>query len=199
MKKINLNLLILILFSLTVNAQKIKIKEGTLSSLSKIKSYDVKFSYENMNVGKITENEYLEEKVAEKNKKAKGTGDKWKKEWTSNRSRYYEPKFIELFNKHTKGALKIKKGDVRNTKVMFIETLMTEPGYNAGITRKDGSVTLKITFKEKEADKVLAVIHVIKADGEAMGYKDFDTKHRIMEAYAKAGKELAQFLRKKAL
>src|SRR5690606_41159075 len=58
------------------------------------KAINLEYDYSEMGVGKYkTEEAYLEEKSAERNKKEAGTGDKWKESWTTSRDRVYHPKF----------------------------------------------------------------------------------------------------------
>ncbi|MEP7107247.1 MAG: hypothetical protein ABI760_04680 [Ferruginibacter sp.] len=92
--------LTLLSFSMNSMAQKLKLTEGDLSALKSETSINFEFTYDHMSVGKYdTEQEYLEKKTAEYNKKEPGKGDAWAKSWVTDRQSRFEPKFIELFTK----------------------------------------------------------------------------------------------------
>ncbi|KXX67473.1 hypothetical protein AVL50_25735 [Flammeovirga sp. SJP92] len=182
-----------------MNAQSIKVKKGKLSALSKVTSYDVVFSYENMNVGKMTEEDYVAEKVKAYNKKEKGRGDEWKGKWIADRNERFEPKFITLFNKSSDGQVKIKEGDSNCPYEMHVRTTDTEPGFNVGVMRKNAYISMEISFIEKKTQKVLVLIELLDARGRSVQGYDFDTGTRLEEGYAKAGKGLGNFFRKKVM
>ena len=67
-----------------LNAQKIKMKSGSLDFLKGQTSLLVKYDYSNMAVGKFTdEAEYIAKKKAEYNEKEAGKGDKWAEAWVA--------------------------------------------------------------------------------------------------------------------
>lgn len=185
-------LLILLSFSLTIQAQKLKLTEGDLSALKGETSINFEFTYDNMSVGKFdTEKEYVEKKTEEYNKKETGRGDNWAKSWVSDRHARYEPKFIELFTKAS-GMPESKSAKY----TIIFKTKFTEPGFNIGIVRKnakiDGEAVIVETANKK---KVIAVISVDNALGRTFGGYDFDTGLRIGEAYADAGKALGKYIK----
>lgn len=136
------------------------------------------------------EEEYIAKKREEYNKKEEGKGDKWAEAWINDRSRAYEPQFLEQF---------LEKSNVKNEKsakyTLIFHTTFIEPGFNVGAWRKSASINAVVTIVETaNRNKVVAVITIDNAPGrDAMGY-DFDTSWRISEAYAKAGKSLAKFI-----
>lgn len=179
--------------TLTLNAQKIKLTNGSLSALVGVKEVGVIFSYENMRVGKMTESEYLADRSAKYNEKEPGKGDQWKKSWVNDREARFEPKFIELLNKYGKNWT-FKKG----TAPVYIKfhTIFTEPGFNVGVMRKDAVVNGNIHIYSGNSE--VATLTLVGAYGGVYGGFDFDTGVRISESYAIAGKGLAKFLAKKA-
>ena len=71
--------------SLNVNAQKVKLLMGNFSQLKGQTLLNLEYVYDNLIVGKITEEEYITKKVTEYNNKTHGRGDNWLKSWKSDR------------------------------------------------------------------------------------------------------------------
>ena len=181
------------------HAQRISLESGSLEFLKGQKELKIQYDYSDLKVGKKTEAEYVTDKVESKNKKEPGSGDKWKEAWINDRSRAYEPKFEELFNKYM-GEKGITGGkDLANAKyIMLVHTTVIEPGYNVGVMRQNAYTSYTITFKDaSDPSKDLAVLTVDNSPGGTFGGYDFDNAARVGEAYAKCGKSLAGFLIKK--
>ncbi len=162
------------------------------------KAINIEYDYSEMGVGKYkTEEAYLEEKAAERNKKEAGSGDKWRESWVGSRDRVYHPKFEELFNKGV--AAKGMKGErgIDAEYTLIVKTTFTEPGFNIGVTKKAASINVEYIFVETaNRDNILAKFVQNGVPGaQAMGM-DYDTSTRISESYAKAGKMLAAHLMK---
>ncbi|HTG57283.1 MAG TPA: hypothetical protein VL943_13490 [Niabella sp.] len=173
------------------SAQKIKKTKGDFTPLQSEKSINIEFKYDGLAVGKFkNEDDYVAKKTEEYNKKEAGKGDKWATDWKGDRSRAYEPQFLEQFGE--KSGLKNEK-TAKYT--LIFQTTFIEPGFNVGAWRKNAYINGTVTIVETaNRDNVLAVINVENAPGrDAMGV-DFDTAWRISEAYAKAGKSLANFI-----
>ena len=167
--------------------------EGDLAPLKGETSIVVKFTYDNMRVGKFDkEDDYVAKKTADYNKKEPGRGDNWAKSWKSDRERMFEPKFIELFEKET--DMTVKK-EAKYT--LIFKTLFTEPGYNVPmISHENARIDAEVWIVETGSEKVMAKISVEKAPGRSYGGSDYDTGVRIAEAYADAGKYLGKFIKK---
>ena len=177
-------------------AQKIKLIEGDLSPLKGQKSVNTEFVYDGMLV--TTKNkpeaEYLAEKTAEYNKKEAGKGDKWALAWKEDRKARFEPQFRELFNKHSE----ISSTDENATYTLIFKTTSTETGYNIGISKRPAFIDGELWVVETaNKDKVIAKITILNVVGSQFGGFDFETGARLQECYAKAGKELGGFIRKK--
>lgn len=173
-------------------AQRIKVIEGDLAPLKGESSISTEFTYDNMKVGKnSSEAEYIAKKTEDYNKKEPGRGDKWAKEWVADRKARFEPKFNELFEQ---GSEKTVKKDAKYT--LVYKTIYTEPGYNAGILRKNAETNAEVWIMESASKKVIAKLTVEKALGRTFGGFDFDTGTRIAECYADAGKALGKYIRK---
>lgn len=181
-------------FSLTANAQRIKTVEGNIGELKNETSINFEFQYDSMSVGKFDkESDYIEKKKVEYNTKEAGRGDQWEKNWVSDRKRVFEPKFIELFTKHS------KMSDSKTAKyTIILRTKYTEPGFNVGmgVIHKSAKINADAVIVETEnKSKVIAIISITDAPGRTFGGYDFDTSLRISECYAVAGKKLGEFIK----
>jgi hypothetical protein len=189
MKKILL--LALICISTNVFAQKIKLTSGNLDFLKTEQFIDAEFTYENLNVGKMTEADYVEKKMAE----TKGDAEAWYAKWIADRETRYEPKFIELFDKYMEKRNISISSEGKYT--MRINTFFIEPGFNVGVMRKNSAINLSISIVNKETNSEEATLSVINSSADNFWGGDFDAAYRIQESYAKAGRELAKFITKK--
>ncbi len=180
-------------------AQKIKVTSGDLDFLKGQTAINVEYNYDNMGVGKFDkEEDYINEKVEDYNKKEAGRGDKWRESWIADREERFEPKFEELLNKNLEKS-NVKAGEFPDAAyTMLVKTTYTEPGFNVGVVRKNAYTDYEVVFIENETQEEVATMTIVKSPGlGAMGY-DFDSGLRIQESYAKAGKELGQYLAKSA-
>ena len=186
--------------SLKVNAQSIKLEKGDFTQLKGQTTLNVEYVYDNLIVGKKSEDDYIKEKVAEYNKDEPGKGDRWQINWKKDRTNRYEPKFEELMNKYL-NENNIKVGaDATAKYTVIIKTLVIEPGFNVGVMRRPASINVEISFVETSNKSVdIAKVTMIRVPGsDVFGY-DFDVAQRISESYAKCGKELAKLIIKKGL
>ncbi len=128
------------------------------------------------------------------NKKESGRGDKWEKDWYSDRNRRFEPRFEEEFNKYCE----IKAGNYPTEKyTMTFRTVFTEPGFNIGITRKNAYIDGEVIIVETaNPDKIIVKMEISNCPGRTFMGNDYDTGERIQEAYAMAGKGLAKYFSK---
>lgn len=187
-------LVALSLFTLSAVCQKIKVEQGSIDFLKSEQSFDIVFTYDDMKVGKKTEADYVQEKIEDKNKKGEGKGEEWHKQWISDRSERFEPKFIELFNTHIskKNGPTIEKDS--GNYLLTMNTHHTEPGFNVGVARRNAAVSTTCVFTEKSTGNIIAIISIKNSSANDFWGADFDTAYRIQESYGKAGRELAKFL-----
>ena len=195
MKLIHFTATILLLFIATYTiAQRVEVTDGNLDALKGIKKLNVKYDYSNMTVGKKSEKEYVEDKKESYNKKESGKGDKWAKDWVADREGRYEPAFEDGFNKN--GDMQIGYNPKEKYTLLF-KTIVTEPGFNAGVMRKNSYIDGTAWIVETaDQNKVIAKLEVNKCPGRVIFGDDFDTDERIMEAYTAAGRALARYFRK---
>jgi hypothetical protein len=194
MKQLNTALLICAtaIFSLTTNAQKIKVTEGDIAVLKNETSINVEFTYDNMSVGKFDkEEDYIAKKKGEYNEKEAGKGDSWSKTWVADRKTTFEPKFIDLFE--STSGMTVKPA---SKYTMIFHTTSTEPGFNIYVTRKNAEIDAQVWIVEtaNRANKI-AVIDVRNAPGRTFSGYDYATGDRIKECYAVAGKKLGKFIK----
>lgn len=175
------------------NAMKTQ-KEGDLKCLKGQESVNIKFTYNEMTVGKMTEQAYVDKKVSEYNQKTAGRGDEWFNMWENDKVKVYPTSFCELFSKHSK-----INTDNLSEKPFTIEvnTDFFEPGFNIGIARQDAyiSVTIKI-YETAAPDKILGKVTITKSPGRTFMGNDYAVSDRVGEAYAKAGKEFGKVIAK---
>ena len=182
--------------SLMVDAQKVRWESGKdLKFLKNEKFINTEYDYSNMSVGKFDkEEDYIQEKVAEQNKKEKGKGDKWLVNWKADRKASFEPKFEELLNKHVEklDKLFLKKENTNITVVL--ETTKFEPGFNIGVMKKPAYCDFIIKFIDNKTKAVLASGFLKNVPGSQFGGNDYDVTSRVAESYAKAGKVLGKYI-----
>lgn len=198
MKKILIVFTVLCL-SVVANAQKFKVKEGSLKNIKGISAYNLEFDYTGIEIPKYdSEEDFLKDKMAKREEKEAGAGEAFRKSWFADRKDKYEPKFVESFNKRfKKGEIKVGK-DLSNAKyIMKIHTTKMYPGYNVGVWRHNSEVNATITIVDAaNPDKVLVSGTIEKIQGKKgssfTGYYDFNSGDRIAECYAKMAKIFAK-------
>lgn len=185
--------LALVFFSAGSYAQKIKLREGSVDVLKGLASVSVEFIYDGMSVGSYTdEQEYIQKKKDDYNKKEPGGGDRWAKAWVGDRKTRFEPAFKEKFEEYSKMLIK------PNSKYTLIfKTTSTEPGYNIYIKRKNAEIDAEVTLVETaNRNTPIAVISISNAPGRTYGGYDYETGVRIAESYEVSGKRLGIFIEK---
>lgn len=198
MKK-QLTLVLALLLVTITYAQKAKVLEGDFKNLEGITAYNLIFDYSDLEIPKYdNEEEFLKDKMAKREEKDAGSGEKFKKSWFSDREERYEPKFIESFNKRY-DEFQVGKNLPNAEYTMKVHTTLLYAGYNVGVMRQPSKVDAIVTiYKTNNPNDVLLSVKYRKAEGNgAMGY-DFDSGYRISESYAKLAKTLAKTINKKA-
>lgn len=103
----------LMLCSLASQAQA-KLVQGNLAFLKGQNNIKVEYRYDGMMVGKITEEAYVAEKVADKNKSKEGKGDEWKRKWDGDKKIAYQPEFEMKLNRR---AMRIRSPSMRSSSI----------------------------------------------------------------------------------
>jgi hypothetical protein len=194
MKLLNglLALSLIILGTLSADAQRIKTTNGNADILKNESVVNIEFIYDGMSVGKYDkEADYIKAKTEEYNKKEPGKGDSWARSWVSDRESRFEPRFINEFQDAT--GMTVKK-DAKYT--LVFKTTSTEPGYNIVISRKNAEIDAEAWIVETaDKSKKLAEFTISNAPGRIYGGYDYDTGTRIQESYAVSGKRLGKYLK----
>jgi hypothetical protein len=173
-------------------AQKIKVKEGDKNILKNETTINIEFTFDNLSVGKFDkEDDYIKTKKEEYNKKEAGRGDNWAKKWKEDQEYRFPAEFVNLFTKHANMTT-----DKNAKYTLIFHTTSIEPGYNIAIKRKNAYIDGEVLIVETaNKSKVLTRLSVDNAAGRALFGNDYDTGERISESYAKAGKEVGQYLK----
>jgi len=196
MKKLLISLFLMFL-CFGAYSQSIKRTSGSLAFLKTTKVIGVTFTYNNLSVGKLTEEEYVNKKMSEYNKQREGWGDEWKLAWIGDRKDKYEPKFLELFSKYI-GEKGVTVGTSDCAYEMVVNTDFIELGFNVGVARKNASVSITCKFINKADGSEVGVVTVENSAANNFWGGDFDIGYRVQESFAKAGRELAEFMIKDA-
>jgi hypothetical protein len=181
-----------------------KFISGDVKFLKGQTSLSVKFSYDNMMVGELTEDAYIKQKTQEQNRMKSGTGDTWATKWTEDRVSRYEPEFLKFFNNAIKKLGIVANsvtGEASTTYTLLIKTTKIEPGVYVGVSAF-GRDAGKETYINIQADivetanpsNVLASISTTKVIGEAASFANYDSGLRITNAYMNAGKNIGNFI-----
>jgi hypothetical protein len=192
-------LLVLCLIGFAVNSfaqggfSKIKLVTGDLSFLNGEKGINVQYDYSEMKIGGFDEEDYVNQKVEEKNKKEAGSGDKWKEAWESDKIAKYQYKFELLLNKYlAENNITVSEDSADTKYTLILKTTLLEPGYYVGISSKPAYINVEIVFVANDDKSTnLAKMVMTNVVGEGV-----DTGSRIGEAYAKCGKSLANYINK---
>jgi len=185
---------------IAANAQKFTEGDTKLSFLNGQTKLNIEYNYDKMMVGDKTEAQYIKEKKAAYDAKEPGKGKRWEEKWIASRKSSYEYMFEELLNKllekENTGMNSAQKiTDAKYT--LVVKTVMTDPGFNAVVMKKNPKCEFEISFIETATKKVVAKGE-LKASGVLMGGSDwdFDPSNSIKECYAKAGKEVGKSIGK---
>jgi hypothetical protein len=176
----------------------IAVQSGDIAGLKGKQSVRIIYDYSSMSVGAFrNEQDFINKKVEEYNKKDPEKGEKFKQSWYNSRKERYEPKFEELFNKTIEKTGMIGKNDGPPADVtLTVKTAMTEPGFNVGIARMPAYIDVECTFADKEGKEIVRYFVKNATGAQAMGF-DYDAGSRLTESYAKAAKMLAKDVTKR--
>jgi len=177
-----------------------KLVSGDFKVLKGQTTFSVKFSYDNMMVGDMTEADYITKKTNEQNKVKVGSGDEWAKKWKEDRVTRFEPKFMSILSKF---VLKAKMtctsvtADAKTTYTLLVKTTKTEPGLYTGVSvaEKDTYVDITVNLVESaNPTKVIASLTISKSVGSSVSVAQFDTGLKLANAYENAGHLLGIYL-----
>jgi len=185
-----------ILMTFTMVAQKGKVVQGKWKSLDGIEQFDLKFDYSNVEIPEFDkEEDYITQKMKEKDEDEPGQGEIWKQKYFSDRENHFEPKFIESFNK--RGDQKVSKSSDDSQYILEVIITNSYNGWNVGVMRKAARIDATISIFKKEDDTPIFMVNYKNVKGaDAMGF-DFESHIRVAEAYAKLAKSFMSDFKKK--
>lgn len=189
--------ILLFVSAFSLSAQRFEILEGKLKNVKGITAYNVVFDYEGQKIqGFETEEAFLQDKMKKRENK-EGKAEKFREDWYGDRTKYYEPAFVNYFNKRfEKGEIKVGK-DIGAAYTMKIKTTWIYPGYAVGVAAEPAKISAVVTiFETANPSNVVVSIAFDKSIGIEQGQFDFSQGERIAGAYEKLAKNLAmQFKR----
>jgi hypothetical protein len=172
-------------------------------------SLNVRFSYDNMLVGELTEDAYIKQKTNEQNRMKSGSGDTWAAKWTDDRVARFEPEFLNSLNLAFKKIGIVAnsiKGEATTTYILLVKTTKIEPGVLfSGPTgprgpgfrddRQESYINIQVDIVEAaNPSNVIGSISSTRVVGKAAAFANYDSGLRIANAYSEAGKNIGSFI-----
>jgi hypothetical protein len=196
MKIFSLSLFFILFIILSLPAQNIKLRMGSLQGLKGQQSYNILFTYDSMIVGTNTlESSYLAEKKSQWDAKESGKGSEFVEMWFNDRKKRYEPAFIQNFEHYSNTKL----GDSTAKYTLIVKTTRTEGGWYIGVASHFGEIDGELWVVESaNKDHVIAKILFSKSKGKTQFGNDFEMTIRIKSAYVQAGRWLGDYFRRKS-
>jgi hypothetical protein len=183
-------------FSATfVKAQEVDLSKGDLAILKGETTINIEFTYEKMSVGDYNkEADYIKKRKEELDAKGPGEGDAWAIKWQEDKAEKFEPKFILGFTKLS--GMTVSK-EAKYT--LIFNTKALEPGYQAGIAKKNAGIDGTVTLVETASrTKKLAVLSVERPGENKFRGAAFDAGARIADAYYLTGQKVGKYIKKGA-
>lgn len=182
-----------------VNAQAIQITKGNFDFLDEVNSLHIVYDYKDVVISKYpTEEAYLNEKQHDLNKNKAGSGDSWREQWLTDRTRYFNPTFEKRFFKYLRKASKASNKQSASH-LMILQITYMEPGFKVHYAEKSAEINITAHFlKIQEPRDTLATVEFNRCRGKETGVGDQDTRERLVDAFRICGKELGKFIRKNA-
>jgi hypothetical protein len=175
-------------------------KSGNLAILKGAKVVNVQYSYEGMRVGKLTEQEFVRKQVEDRDKKSPGAGATWSLNWKNNPVARYQPKFEELLNKQLAARhIDLNFGNHPEAEyTLLLKTSSLKLGYQAWVAARPAFLDADaIFFQTTNPQNQVAVVTFREMVGTAAYGVPFEQGGRVLECYAKTGKELGIRVAKK--
>lgn len=195
-------LLALVLFaSASIYSQVFKTAIGSLEAISGIQRYNIVFEYaDSLQIPKYdSEDSFLELYAQKKDKKELGSGETFKNKWFTNRSDFFEPKFIQEFNffNLNEKQVTVAKNITDSDYTMVVRTSLIELGNSNFFFKKDARLEVIISiYKSDNPNQVLYATELVDVHSKGASAEDYD---RIMSAYAELGRGLSKHLSRKTL
>lgn len=177
---------VLILFITGCNPVEYVQGDENLSYMKGDKKIGLEMDYSETKVGDQDEEDFIAEKVKEKNEDEEGEGDKWKKKW-NNDKRHFNSQFRTKLNEYLINAEEdvviADKGDEDVDYKILVKVERMEPGFYGGVIHKDAELDTRLIFTKPDGSKEMTVL---KLD-EAESMKEFmTTRKRLSSAYSQS-------------
>ena len=188
------NLISVVLFFVLVLSSCITITSVHMKGdhMKGIKRVAVEFDYSQTRVGKYSEEEYVNEKVTEKNEDDAGDGDDWKKKWDAQKEEAFAPEFIRSLSvKLQSKGIEVGKDIANPDAKIVVYVKKIEPGYNVGIMKRDAYIDIEAkTFRTANPDQPIDVF----TKERIIGADSFDVRKRLSYSFRQAGMFLGKHL-----
>ena len=176
---------------------KIEILSGNPEYFKNAINYHILFDYSNLKVGQYAdEKSYIEYMKDDAEKRKEGSSENWVKKWYANRTEFFQPKFIELFNKFSGSKIKVDSVYKNQQYVLSLHTQFLEIGFNKNFTKSPTYINVIATIYEPNSSENPLIVSMENVIGDEVFSSYSDDYRRIEEAYAKCGKELAKYMLK---
>lgn len=207
MKNIDILLIFVLLISIETNSQsdkkrvkipnqKIKVLSGNPKYYKKADSYFIHFNYSNLEVGGYHDEEAYISFIREDAELRRKSADETEEKWFSDRKTVYEPIFLMGFDKYVNNKVKLEPDTKVNGFELMLHTQFIEIGYNRNYKYSPTYINVIVTIRELNSSEKPLVISMKYIVGRVALNVSSSDYTRIKEAYAKCGKELAQYMRK---
>lgn len=186
-------LVVAVLAGQPANAADARVKSGSLAFLKQQEQVNLEFDFSGMKVGRKAGDVVPElEFIARLNQIQPGRGDAWKREWVGTVS-HYQRGFQTLLNKHVEGGgLPLHFESLKEARYTLILQTTTVLTGTEGFASVPPILSADAVFVDTaNRSNVLAVVELERVPGGSSYYS------AMREAYAKAGKDLGIFLRRK--
>ena len=187
---------------------KTQLISGSVKALNGQTALSVVFTYDNMLVDGMSEENYITKKTQEQNKMKSGSGDTWATKWKEDKTSRFEPEFMKWLNNSLKKlgiVATAVTGEASTTYTLKIQTVQIQPGVYTGVSvggksiGEDTYIDVQATLIETaNPSNVIATIMATKVIGESVSFANYDGGLRIMAAYQVAGKNIGSFIVKNA-
>ena len=172
-------------------AQEVSRTRGKLDFLKGETSINIELTYDKMSVGEFNkEADYIKKKKEEMNEKDVATGTTWATKWDEDKKDRFPAKFILGFTNTSKMTV---SADAKYT--LIFNTKALEPGYQAGISKKNAGIDGTVTIVETaDRTKKLATLAIERPGSNMFRGASFDAGARIADAYYLSGQKLGKFI-----
>ncbi len=170
------------------------------SFVKKGDTFKIVFDYGQMKVDTFSsEALFIQTTVDKYNLREPSRGDKWKKDWFSDRLNIYKPRFDLLFSKYIKNAISYSTTNDSSTYILLIRTTRTYLGFgehlifSAVVWAAECDFEISI-YKKGNLNEPVAIGAIEHLKGADSGGYYYETGVRIGESYARLGRELGKNL-----